>query len=273
MRKTHLLLYIILSMIIPSSIYAITDDAKIYYTMDDIDTIAPITIDTANVSAALHNGTILGSMTTGVTGKLNQAYDFDGSNDCISSDTTTHAGDTTTCIWAQLDGAQTNSDFLTNGAGGFHGIRLNTGAGDKFACMIYDGGSEIETLSTTSFSTDGVTWQHACCVSTADTNTIYVNGVNESSITAGNPAGATEFVIGGANGVCSAGKPTGVMDEAVIYERALTSAEVATLYNGGDGFNPFEVIPTLNITVTLQNPIAVMFKRVMFGGFKSLMKV
>jgi hypothetical protein len=74
-------------------------------------------------------------------------------------------------------------------------------------------------------------WHHVAAVCSGGVLTVYRNGV--SAGTGNAPAATTAEII-------SAVAPTsfGLLDECGFYSLALSAAQVAALYNGGDGFDP-----------------------------------
>ena len=99
--KKFIVLALIVVMISSFASADLTTDLKLYYTFDDVD-LTGSNPDDMTVKA--NDGTTNGA-TTGVTGILNQAFEFDGINDKVSADSViadvdlTVAGDVSVSGW------------------------------------------------------------------------------------------------------------------------------------------------------------------------------
>ncbi len=112
---------------------------------------------------------------------------------------------------------------LSLGSNGKAFVQLNQAStGDAF---------KLESLS--SYPTTGNTWMHVAATYNGTTMRLYINGVEESSVSgpAAIAAGALSVGIGGqSNG---SRRFRGDMDDVRIYNRVLTPAEVVTLAGNG----------------------------------------
>lgn len=94
--------------------------------------------------------------------------------------------------------------------------------------------------STTNAIPNDTNWHHYVCTRSGATATIYVDAVNQTlsaTVGSGTVDVTTPFYIG-SNG--SGEAFDGTIDEVYLWNRALSSAEVAELYNGGAGIQyPF----------------------------------
>lgn len=195
---------------------------------------------------ASNDGTLGGAGTVqGVAGKINTAYSFDGNGYVTIGDILSGPTAFSISIWIKKD-ANGNTEFIINkGIGG--GVQreydlLIDGANDKLNVLLFDEDINvgIATASNTALTNLGV-WYNS--VTTWDgTNIIfYLNGFPDGG-------GVNATIIRDTSSdftIChdlnfAKRYFTGDVDEVGIWSRALTSAEVTTLYNGGNGLTyPF----------------------------------
>lgn len=181
----------------------------------------------SNHSTASCNGTGCTIPTT-TTGKLNNGGNFDGVDDYLVSSTNVFDPsqiDFTASIWfkpnqigtfkvliSQQDGGGTGRYWLAQTAGGLLTTNIT---GTSF--------NGITTLSANN-------WYHATLTKSGPTMTLYLNGIQESTAS-GTVSSANGNSVIGANKLTNANFFSGTLDEARIYKRALTAAEVLQLYN------------------------------------------
>ncbi|HMA69680.1 MAG TPA: LamG domain-containing protein, partial [Candidatus Mcinerneyibacterium sp.] len=196
-------------------------------------------------SHGTNNGTNNGA-TRGVTGIINNAFDFDGTDDYVNigypSDLTASSlGDSVSIsIWFRAD--STSADFSM----GHRVIGKNSGShNDNIGISVRDNdfwvyldtkNSDIE--QTLGYSAQTGVWYHFVYVYDGSTLKAYVNGTEEfsQSIT-GNieDASGSPWTIG-ARGTDQR-YYDGKIDEVGIWDRALNSTEVSTLYSRYDTDN------------------------------------
>lgn len=119
----------------------------------------------------------------------------------------------------------------TNAGSSQFALSMNSG---KFNVSTYPGGDGNGGVGTT-VTTNGV-WYHVVVVDDNGTGYIYVNGTQEwtgtlNVLTATGSSIVIEMFQNFGFGVAM----QGAMDEVGLWQRALTSGEVTTLYNGGTG--------------------------------------
>jgi len=203
-----------------------TDDIVAYYKLDE--TSGTNVIDsTDNI-----NGTNVGTATINVTGKINTAYDFDGTSDYINANQNINANTNiyTLSSWINfdsLDAALFSSDESNSEPRGIQMASFGDGS-----VGIYSG--NVQYTSATGLITTN-NWYYITYILNGTNSKIYVNGQNvlNASATFNNVNKA--LLIGQRSTSIPSGFVNGKMDEISIFSKALTSDEVKTLYNNGDG--------------------------------------
>jgi concanavalin A-like lectin/glucanase superfamily protein len=178
------------------------------------------------------NGSVIsGSFTTTTDhrGNANGAGVFNGCH--VSATPLDFAGNYTVCSWIKETGG--SSDFsraisaeTSSGSGFYNPAWYNTGSLVFFENSTTAGGFSYASLS------GGVatTWNFIVTTYDGTTQTVYVNGVYVTAQTAGaNSSGAT-IIFGGTSYGGNNGANSDI-DTVSIYNRALTSTEVNTLWN------------------------------------------
>jgi hypothetical protein len=223
-----------------------------------------------------NNGTLQGSpLPNWVAGKYGDALSFDGTNDYVAAPSSSSlssigAGDFTLAAWFQATvGQPVNTKLLSNsnpntgygfvfylGGGGTLGLYLSNSGGRNW----YGGVTNL---------IDG-TWHYGVITRSGTTISTYVDGslVNTQTDTVGNVATTSPLIIGSWFGTTDFFK--GAIDEAQIYNRALSAAEIQADFQQSPDFSPYllvnvpqgasQVITTLswqgtgNINVTITTP-------------------
>jgi hypothetical protein len=195
----------------------------------------------ANDSSGLGNtGTLVGSPTW-ATGKLGKALSFNGSNQFIrASVPAARTSVVTVSAWIKPASSMTSrQDFLASGSAALYStnnwifsVKGNTGVTAGLSVLGYSPSSSADLSTTGAVLTTGA-WSHVVFVSDGVTTTIYVNGVSVKSgalsLNAGNTTG--EFIGASSNDGVTWNFPfNGSIDDARVYNRALSAAEVAALY-------------------------------------------
>jgi len=177
--------------------------------------------------------------TTGATGKIGNAWDFDGVNDYVRDATVHFPTGRATSVWVDIQ----LKNYGTIVGGINYGSIQTYANGDMYSY----GGNNAGALTSN-------TWYHI--VSTVDSTKAeqtYVNGVLVGTGTLGYHMGTPQpYVIGATGGgnfpnTAPYNFLDGSVDELIIYNRPLTSSEVATLYNSGSGNTP-DSISTSGLT-------------------------
>lgn len=206
------------------------DDLLAYYTADN----------TPNDALGNYNGTLTNGATYG-TGIINQGFSLDGTNDCVDIGSRQIFNNTqsfTYSAWVYADSIR-NRSIITGGnvtsGGGSLGMWSN-GFTRNIALLVGPGTSQF--IGNTALTTS--TWYHLVAVHTphdgvSNNVQLYLNGSDDGSgiLNIGtSTASFNQYIGSSTNGVAYFG---GIIDEAAIWNRDLSSSEVTELYNGGSG--------------------------------------
>jgi hypothetical protein len=218
-----------------------------------------------DVSGSYNNGVLQNSptSTTDRFGNTNSAYSFNGSSQFIST-TTQYTGlnDFTYSIW--FNTTTTNGgkligfgDSQTGQSGNFdRHIYMNNAGVIYFG--VYPGG--IKTINSVSSYNDG-TW-HLATASLSSTAgmKLYIDGAlvaSDASTTSGQSySGYFKLAFDNLSGWTSSPSSNyfnGSLDDVLIYNTALTAAQVTTLYNNPDGAGSNSAV-CIGSTLTLSAP-------------------
>ncbi len=189
-----------------------------------------------------------GTLTLGpvpAIGKIGQSLNFDGSDDyvVVNDADSLDIGDTddlTLVGWFYRDTFTTDDVLMakrnTTLAASAGYIAYLESASDKIYFEVSDGTDEYQLVSTATFTTAG--WNHYAIVwdqDSAANSEIYVNGVADSAVdtgtigSIGDLSNTRPFALGVTS--LAAGSYDGKMDEMRMYKRALSAAEISSLYN------------------------------------------
>ena len=228
---------------------ALIDNLVTYYKFDTDNATQPDSVSS-------NDATVQGA-TFSASGKINNAYDYDGNNDYIDTGggvdaTIEGSGDWTISMWVKPDNTTSNDYQVligTIGGGAYTSgfvINLNSGGSGYIVLGLDDGGNPFElvvTFNDTPLTQD--VWNHLVIRRDGSSFECFVNTTKDA--TAGSYAGAVS--VGTQNiflGQAESGRYfEGIIDEVGIWSRAINDAEVSELYNGGVGFQyPFEIWST-----------------------------
>jgi hypothetical protein len=173
----------------------------------------------------LGDGTSNGGVTTGVTGKVGNAWSFDGSNDQIDLPTTTINTDFSVSAWVKDIGG--DSGFVLQNNGGYlsSGYFQYYDSGSAYGWRIGHGISPDLNSATYSASSD---WQHVVWIQKADgTGEIWVDGSQIISGSSYYASGSATFTIGSRADDTQYSNYS--IDELALYTKALSSTEIALL--------------------------------------------
>jgi hypothetical protein len=206
---------------------------------------------TASDSAGADNGTLQGGATDTATGLVGQAFGFNGTSSFVQipDSAVLHPANLTIEAWvlfnslnSQGSGGSPAGDqyivFKQNSrAGDFEGFdlsktRFNNGDGFRFL-VTSSGGVSVEVDSITRVTTG--TWYHVAAVRGPNFTQIYVNGHLEAQAAVNFPQdyGALPLFFGSSGESYWDHKLSGMLDEMSLYNRALTSNEIAAIHAAG----------------------------------------
>ncbi|WP_298753757.1 LamG domain-containing protein, partial [uncultured Arcobacter sp.] len=204
-------------------------------------------MEDATDSVSDNDGTVTGA-TSGVTGKIDNAYSFDGSNDDISANglVTDVAGTKqgTMAAWIYIDDYAAIRQIMSFGdTNANERIQLYLETTGVLTAVVQDGGTLQWAVDTDSALPTGE-WLHVALVMDGTEAVLYINGAKPAQaffVTTDKLAwldqctGIDNFYIGARNynnfGVISPFK--GDIDEAVYFAIPLSIGEVQYLYNSG----------------------------------------
>ena len=171
--------------------------------------------------------------TSGAIGKINSSLNFDGNDDYIGNLTNVLATNTnseTISAWVKPNNLSGDKYiFIQNGPTLFHI------SNDKLVGGIYTG---TWTSVTSISSLVANVWSHVVMTYDGSNIKLYINGKFDNSVAkTGNLSSLSCVEIGRFNGGnCSTGVSSyfnGQLDDIRLYNYALTSEQIKTLYNGG----------------------------------------
>lgn len=204
---------------------ALTDGCVAYWTLDNT-----LTDATGNGYTLTNNGA-----TYTASGKINGTYDFDGSNDYLSSSLLISNSPCTFSCWVKWGGktSTVNAILGTYTSGGSVGMSLliNTNG-----TVIFQGGLS----NTTSSAISSGVWYHIVGVRTTTQTILYLDGSAVATLTGSPNSTQTSTLSIGRSGDYNGWYFDGTIDEVGIWNRALSSTEVSQLWNSRNGLQyPF----------------------------------
>jgi hypothetical protein len=214
---------------------ALIDNLVSYYKLDG----------NSNDAHGSNNGTVNGATYT-ASGKINGAYDFDGSNDYINLNDTISklfegTKNYTFSCWAKFDDLNGNRFLLSSISSTSAGYKYRNciifiESNKSVRCIRYNG-SDSDDVSTASGIISTGIYYHIVVTYDGSLLKIYVNNVEEASISATlNASNGGDANLGSLIELGSRSSYlNGIMDEVGIWSRALSSTEVGELYNSGAG--------------------------------------
>ena len=193
-------------------------------------------------SSGKNNHLILSPIPTSVTGKIGQAFSFNGGYDAqlMTSNYVNNPQDFSIGTWFKTSSASGRKMIGFEGTQKEFGIgsydrHLYMGNDGKVHFGVYNGGQQI--LHSGTAMNDGV-WHHALGTHDAGGNTaLYVDGILQGSFVSGAENYGGYWRIGGYNNgwnyMNGNGHFIGTLDDARVYGRALTAGEASDLFNAG----------------------------------------
>jgi len=184
-----------------------------------------------------NNGTPSGGVRF-APGEVGQAFSFNGVDGEISvaDNANLDVSQITIEAWLNPSNLVEGSPILQKGSsdsGGYAFQTTNspTGPANGLQFVIWIGGAQY-TLQTPANVLALNTWQHVAATFDGSTMTIYVNGVQQasSSVSGSIDTDTTDPLVMGLN---NGSDWNGSIDEVSLYNRALTSTEIQSIFNAG----------------------------------------
>jgi len=182
-----------------------------WWRMDDTNGSANSVVDYMGIN----NGTAQGNAVQ-TAGKMGKGFSFGGSSDYISTSLVLSENSSTFggwIKWAKMGGA--NDYPISDGD-----------TGDYVIARVSSYVLCADTQTETDYYTVSVnTWYQVFCVHNSTDLTLYVNGINRSTVASTQTPSANTWVIGGV------GSFNGTIDDVLIFNRSLSASEISALYN------------------------------------------
>ena len=183
-------------------------------------------------SSGTNHGTLIGNVTN-AAGRVGQAFSFDGNGDAVrvGNPVNLQLQDFTIEAWVK----RSSTTLASLNAGG--GIIFGYGFGGYNFAFSDDGHPVfgkvgVSQVTSTSQITD-ITFHHVAVTKTGTTVIFYVDGVAYPATSFSSSFAFTSNVAIGARGDNSANSFLGLIDDLAIYNRALSAAEVQSIYYAG----------------------------------------
>lgn len=226
--------------------YLVTDLVS-YYKLDDSSSVTVIDSHGSNT------GTVTGA-THSVSGIINTAYDFDGTDDYITLTDIDNVKSIN--LWINIDWSDINYDsFIQDGYSTAGGIEFRTwGPGtSQINVDFYISNTRYRIISDT-ISTG---WHMATFTHDGTNGRLYIDGIiNKTLSGSGTLDNTNNAWVMGANGESGGARKflNGKLDEVGIWVKTLNTTEISELYASGVG-NPYPFAPSdLPPTVIINNP-------------------
>lgn len=185
------------------------------------------------------NSGYISGATVGKEGVFGNAYSLDGTDDYIDlgdQASLESSGDNfTLSAWIKTSGTPTSRMIMAKKDNTAKGYYMWVSASGKLESFFGDGTTSATATSTASINDNA--WHHVAAVRSTNTVTIYIDGAQAATNTAGGTLGDLSNTLNARIGRSdhSAGPYyfAGTIDDARIYTRALTANEIVDQYNAG----------------------------------------
>ena len=197
-----------------------------------------------------NDGTVYGDPVWTPDGKIGGAYHLDGNDDyiIIPYDTSLTPNEFTVSLWAKSDVDETSAFFRSAGGNGYgYGFALLQSSGGAAVLRWGDGTNPDGSIS---ISGNPTSWRHIAGTYDGSTMMLIVNGTYEGEDTTVNfnYLNTQDAWIGSSSGV---EEFDGIIDEVRIYNRTLSSGEIAALATTSVTINPEEVVTMTHTCASL----------------------
>ena len=171
---------------------------------------------------------------TFVTGKVGNAISLNGTSQYASAPDEASldiTGNITVAAWIKPKSVGTEGIIKKGITGGSAGYELSLGSSGK-VFVRFNGQAASRVDSATSYPTDGNTWVHVAGTYDGTTVRLYYNGVSENPKPASFSLLANNYPLSiGVNGDLTQYFFDGAIDDARVYNRALSASEILALAN------------------------------------------
>ena len=171
-----------------------------------------------------------------VDGEWEQANRFDGVNDYINTNLVPNGNEITISTWFQTNELGATQGLISLYDDSSNGIYTRFDSGNVLRAGIYDSGAGYTVVG--SISVIDTNWHHfALTFNNISKNVImYVDGVVDQNLTSSNAVkySTTGMAISRYKNDVAGAELNGSIDDVMIFNRSLTSAEINSLYYGYD---------------------------------------
>jgi hypothetical protein len=212
------------------------------YTTAEINALTPITgdlvLDSTLNAVKLYDGAAWKTFNSSIAYENRWGASFDGSSDYLDcgNDSSLSPANLTVSAWCKVSGSVAAYNYLLSKYGAQYGsMYLRYTSANKFNFFLgFNGGYKDGTFNTAVTLTD---WHHVALTYDGSYIKGYVDGVEDYSVAetraihyAPDSSGRDQFEIGrGAH----ADEAEGLIDEAAIFDTALSGADITAIYNSG----------------------------------------
>lgn len=227
----------------PQKTFAFDTSLVSLWSFDDAKGLIAVDSSSNNKNGALKNGPVWS------TGKVGGALLFNGTNAYVATPITTNSNQGTVSLWvnstASIDMGRSYTIFQANGNGNSIGLFLQSfsSASNPWQFdMRGNYGATVSAISPVSSNANLNQWHHLVAVwDTSSGVQLYVDGSLSATAT-----GTTGTISPSTQTI---GAPTssfqGSIDDVRVYNRKLTSSEIAALYTETSGTTPSPVTPII----------------------------
>lgn len=204
-------------------------------------------------SAGSNTLTNVNSVSFSSSGKIGSCATFNGTSNYLTSPYNIPYGDFTISSWIKLSTTGTEKPIYSGRDVGTGSpiVNFQISSGNTLVIALRNNsGSGLATAVSSGTFTTG-TWYHVVVTYSSGTMQLYINGSADGS---GSYSGGTWSNINDTRFGRDNWNNTymnGAIDETGIWTRALSSGEVTSLYNSGNGFQyPFSIIRNLSDSIS-----------------------
>ena len=235
--KKNILIWICMFCLLCTSVFAVLNDAEVYYSFDDDDLVGNVITD---LSTNNRDGNNSGA-TTGITGINDEGFSCDGTDDIVYSAGVSGLTDMTISLWFKQTGTDYPEVVFASKDYGNPGefiFRLDDGTPGQMLYIIHS----VTNLESTTPYNDGE-WHNMIYMydSSLQNHSMYIDNVSKDYINSDPPG----IHINSSPTFCSSYLGTSLgevdIDEFGIWGRLLLEEEIQSL---GKGTNPYEDSPT-----------------------------